>query len=154
VKSFNVMGTKCFGLIMMDMFVDILICGFQIIRIITKANKYFVGILNSWVALPMKNMKLNVQWIKMISRLMIGSSNVDLQHYLHVALVLNYEPFCRSFAEEPSVHWWLWYWDNCCSPVTNPFSPPTEWVRPQQGHTKLGRHRFRLWPLYAGPEEG
>ena len=61
MKSFNVMGTKCFGLIMMDMFVDILICGFQIIRIITKANKYFVGILNSWVALPMKNMKLNVQ---------------------------------------------------------------------------------------------
>ena len=33
---------------------------------ITKVNTYFVGILNSWIALPTKNMK-NVQQIEMIS---------------------------------------------------------------------------------------
>ena len=52
---------------MVDMFMDTLICGFQIIFNITKVNEYFVGILNSWIALPTKNTKLNVQRVKMIS---------------------------------------------------------------------------------------
>ena len=42
---------------MVDMFMDTLICGFQIIFNITKVNEYFVGILNSWIALPTKNTK-------------------------------------------------------------------------------------------------
>jgi len=54
----------------MDMFVDIGICGFQITCIfnITKVNKYFVGILNSWIVLLTKYTKLNVQWIEMMSQ--------------------------------------------------------------------------------------
>jgi len=40
------MGKKLCGLTTMDMFVDTLICGFQIIRNITKVNKYSVEILN------------------------------------------------------------------------------------------------------------
>jgi len=44
----------------MDMFVDIWIRGFQIIFKITKVKKYIIGILNSWTALPTKEMKLNV----------------------------------------------------------------------------------------------
>jgi len=39
---------------------------FQITRNITEVNKYLSGILNSWLVLPMKYEKLNVQWIKMI----------------------------------------------------------------------------------------
>ena len=46
VKSFNFVGTKFRGLTMMDMFVDTWVCGFQIIRNITKVKKYFIGILN------------------------------------------------------------------------------------------------------------
>ena len=41
------------------------LCGFQIIFNITKVNKYFVGIFNKWIALPMKKkleMKILV-WI-------------------------------------------------------------------------------------------
>jgi len=61
VKLFTFVGTKFHGLMTMDMFVDTGICGFRIIRHKTKVNKYFVGVLNSWIALiPMKNTKLNV----------------------------------------------------------------------------------------------
>jgi len=67
VKSFNYFGTKFRGLMTMDMLVDTLICGFQITLKITKVNKYFVGILNSWIVLLTKYTKLNVQQIKMIS---------------------------------------------------------------------------------------
>ena len=52
----------------MDMFVDTWIHGFEIIRNIAEVNKYFVGILNSWIAQPTLNTKLNVQWIKFISQ--------------------------------------------------------------------------------------
>jgi len=62
------MGTKFRGLMTMDMFVDTLICWFKMIHNITKENKYFIGILNLWIALPLKNMKLNVQQIQMISQ--------------------------------------------------------------------------------------
>jgi len=64
VKSFNFMGTKFYILTAMDMFVDTWIHGFQIMHNITKVNKYFGGILNSLIALPMEIMKLNDQWIK------------------------------------------------------------------------------------------
>jgi len=62
MMSFNFVGTNFHGLTMMGTW----ICGFQIIRNITKVNKYFVWILNSWIAKPMKNTKLNVQQIKLI----------------------------------------------------------------------------------------
>jgi len=62
------MGTKIQGLTMIDMFLDTLICGFQIILNTSKVNKYFVSFLNLWIALPMKDTKLNVQRIKMISQ--------------------------------------------------------------------------------------
>ena len=39
----------------LDMFVNTWISGFQIICNSTKVNKYFVGILNLWIALPMKS---------------------------------------------------------------------------------------------------
>ena len=52
------MGTKFRGWTKMDS------CGFHDICNIIKVNKYFVGILNLWIALPMKNMKLSVQRIK------------------------------------------------------------------------------------------
>jgi len=55
------MGLKFCGLTTLDMFVDTSIPGFQIICNITKVKNYFVGILNSWLALPTKFMKLNVQ---------------------------------------------------------------------------------------------
>ena len=48
------------GWMTLDMFVDTWICGFQIICNITKVDNYFVGILNSGFALPMKYIKLNV----------------------------------------------------------------------------------------------
>ena len=41
--------------------IDILIRGFQFSRHITKEDNNFVGIYNSWIALPTKNTKLNVQ---------------------------------------------------------------------------------------------
>jgi len=49
------------GLTKLDMFVDTWIYGLQIKHNITKVNNYFVGILNSWIALQMKYSKLNVQ---------------------------------------------------------------------------------------------
>jgi len=39
------------------------ICGFQIICNVTEVNKYLVGIINSWIALPTIYTKLNVQQI-------------------------------------------------------------------------------------------
>jgi len=65
-ESFNFVGTKCYGLATLDMFVDTWICGFQIMCSNNNMNKYFIGILNSWIALPTKYMKLNVQRILMI----------------------------------------------------------------------------------------
>jgi len=64
VKTFNVVGTKFRGLMAMAVFVDTWIRGFQIILNITKVNKYVVGILNSWIVLPTKYTKLNVQQIR------------------------------------------------------------------------------------------
>ena len=59
VKSFNLMGPKCAGLTMTDIFLDTCIRGFQIILNINKVKKYmyFIGILNSWIVLPTKYMK-------------------------------------------------------------------------------------------------
>ena len=54
-----------FILMTMDMIVDIWIHWFETIFNIIKGNKYFIGILNSWIALPAKDMKLNVQRIKL-----------------------------------------------------------------------------------------
>ena len=69
MNQINFVGTNFCGLTTMDMFVDALICGFQIIPNSTKkVNKYFVGILNLWIALPTRKTKLNVQEIKMISQ--------------------------------------------------------------------------------------
>ena len=50
------MGTKLRGYMTLDLFMDTWICGFQIIYNSTNlnVNKYFIGILNSWIALPMK----------------------------------------------------------------------------------------------------
>jgi len=62
------MGTKFHGLTTMDMFMYTWICGFQILFNITKVNKYFVEILSSWIALPTKYTKLNVQQIKLTSQ--------------------------------------------------------------------------------------
>ena len=67
VKSFYLVGTKFHGLTTIDMFVDTWICGFQIIHKNTKLNKYFNRILKSWIVLPTKYTKLNVQQIKTIS---------------------------------------------------------------------------------------
>jgi len=55
-------------LMMVGMFVETWIHGFQIILNITKVNEYFVMILNLGIVLPMKYMKLNVQQIKKISQ--------------------------------------------------------------------------------------
>ena len=65
VKALNIVGMTFRGLMFLDMFVDtwIEIYGFQIKCNITKVYKYFVGILNSWIALPTK---LNAQRIFMI----------------------------------------------------------------------------------------
>ena len=82
VKSFYFIGMKFCGLTMMDMFLWTL--EFQIIHSITKLNKFFVGILNSWIALPMKNTKLNVQRIKVIS------------HY-HVRTAATVQKKCSTF---------------------------------------------------------
>jgi len=41
---------------------------------ITKVNKYFVGILNSWNVIPTKYTKINVQQIKMISWYVVNVS--------------------------------------------------------------------------------
>ena len=47
----------------LDVFMDTWIRGFQIICNFTEANNFFVGFLNSWIALSMKYTKLNVQQI-------------------------------------------------------------------------------------------
>ena len=60
VKSFNFIGTNIRGLMAMDVFVDTWIQKFKIIRNITKINKYIIGILNSWIVLPMKYTELKV----------------------------------------------------------------------------------------------
>jgi len=71
---------------MVDMFVDTWIRGFQLKSNITKVNKYFVGILNSWIALPMKNTKSNIHQLKMISQYLVemlmsaGSLECVLRH--------------------------------------------------------------------------
>jgi len=57
------------GLVIMNMFVDTWIHGFQIKRNMTEVNEFFIGDLNSWIALPMKYIELNSQRRKMISQL-------------------------------------------------------------------------------------
>ena len=48
---------------------------YYIILYITKVNKYFIGILNSWIVmLPTKYTKLNVQQIKMILQYEAGTN--------------------------------------------------------------------------------
>jgi len=68
VKSLNFMGMKFRGLTTLDMFVDTWFRGFQIIYNITKVNKYFCVTLNSWIVLPPKYTKLNIQPIFMNSQ--------------------------------------------------------------------------------------
>ena len=63
MKSFNFVGIKFRGLTTLRH-----LRGFEIKCIITKVNKYFVGYLNTWIALTTKNTKLNVQRIKIISQ--------------------------------------------------------------------------------------
>jgi len=58
VKSTDFMGTEFGALTTMDMFMDILICGLHIVLNITRMNKYFIGILNSWIALNV----LQIKW--------------------------------------------------------------------------------------------
>jgi len=48
--------------------VDTVIRELKIICNISEGNNYFVEILNSWVALPTKYTKVNVQWIKVITQ--------------------------------------------------------------------------------------
>jgi len=55
------MATLFRELTMMDIFVDTWNGGFQIVFNITKVNKYFVGISNLWISLPMEYTKLNAQ---------------------------------------------------------------------------------------------
>ena len=45
----------------MDMLVDTWICEFSNNTQNTKVNKYFIGILNSWILRPTKYIKFNVQ---------------------------------------------------------------------------------------------
>ena len=53
---------KFSGLMTLDMFmVDTWIREFRIICNITEVNSYLVGILNSWIVIPKKYAKLNVQ---------------------------------------------------------------------------------------------
>ena len=59
---------KVCGLKSMDIMMNTWIREFQIISSITKVNNNFVGILISWIALPTKNIELNVQRITMISQ--------------------------------------------------------------------------------------
>jgi len=65
LSNFNCISyntVKFRGLTTMDMFVDTLICGLQIIGDITKVNTYFVRIFNLWIAQPTKKFKqLNVR---------------------------------------------------------------------------------------------
>jgi len=65
----------------LDMFVDTLICGFQIICNIIEVNKYFIGFLNSWIALPTNYTKSNVQQILMISQF------INLLTFINVLLI-------------------------------------------------------------------
>jgi len=67
-KSFHFVDTKLRGLMTLDMFMDTWICGYKIIQNITKVNYYFIGILNFWIVLHTKYMKLRVQWTKMNSQ--------------------------------------------------------------------------------------
>ena len=84
VKSFHYMGTKFHGLTIMGMLLDTWIRGFKNIHKITKVNTCFVGILNSWIALPTKNTKYNVQWIKLIWAYVV----YVWSHYLHILDIL------------------------------------------------------------------
>jgi len=54
VKLFNFVGTKFPCLTTLDIFVGTWIRRFQILGNIIKVNKYFVGILNSCIALAYK----------------------------------------------------------------------------------------------------
>jgi len=54
------MGMKLNGFLTLDMFMDTWIHGFLIKFIYSKVNEYFIGILNSWISLPMKYTKLNL----------------------------------------------------------------------------------------------
>ena len=69
VKYFNFVGTTFRSLTNTDMCVDTWIREFQSIRNMTKVNKFFVGILNSLIALPTKYTQLNVQRNLIISKL-------------------------------------------------------------------------------------
>ena len=60
MKSFNFVGIKFYSLTLLNMFMDTLILGFQIILNITKENKYFLAILNFLIVLATKYTKLNV----------------------------------------------------------------------------------------------
>jgi len=68
VKSFNFVGAKFRCLKATDMFVDTRIHGFIIFgkQKLHVLFKYFVGILNLWIALPTKYTKLNVRRMKTI----------------------------------------------------------------------------------------
>jgi len=50
---------------------DTKICVFQITFDIIRVNKYFVGILNSWIAQITKYTKVNVQWIKIFHSILL-----------------------------------------------------------------------------------
>jgi len=49
-------------------------------------NKYFVGILNSWIVIPTEYTKINVQQIKMISRYVVNVSFLNIVIFLTHAL--------------------------------------------------------------------
>jgi len=68
VNSINFVVTKFHYLQTLGMFVDTWIRGFQIICNITRLKKCFIGILNLWIALPTKYMKLNAPRLLMISQ--------------------------------------------------------------------------------------
>jgi len=67
VKSYNFVVIKLRGWTLMGLFVDTWIREhvFQFILHITKVNKYFVGMLNSWNVIPTNYRTLNAQRIKM-----------------------------------------------------------------------------------------
>jgi len=92
------------------MFVDTWICGFQIICNITEVNKYFVGILNLCIALPMKYTKLNVLGILMTPQLYTETStymwSVGLglvsNAFLNLILQLEFLVLLNGRVD----HWW------------------------------------------------
>jgi len=63
-------GQEIGGLMRLDRFVDTWICGLKIVFYITDVNKYFIGILSLWIALPTKYK--NAKW----------PMNKDDSHYL------------------------------------------------------------------------